>query len=152
MCWQLQIHLLCGHIHLEEINYCSKNPKKRDEGWIRNDPKICPQWRVVRGGEGEKGGELGPVKEEELEAELGGELAGICRSRGCVKAMEERKRGKGEGGRERETGGDAEKEVHIFGELGSGEGSRLGEDGRVSGDWGGRKEAQRIGSRFCMGR
>jgi hypothetical protein len=116
MCWQVQILLHCGHIHLEEINYCSKNPENRDEGWIRNDPKMCPQWRIVRGGEEEKGGELGPVKEEELEAELGGELAGICRRRGCVKAREERERGKGEE-KEKRDGIREEKSV-SFGNWG----------------------------------
>jgi hypothetical protein len=117
MYWQLRIPLHCGHIHLEEINYCSKNPEKRDEGWIRNDPKICPQWRIVRGGEEEKGGELGPVKEEELEAELGGELAGICRRRGCANAREERERGKVEENEKRD--GTRKGKVVSFGNWGA---------------------------------
>jgi hypothetical protein len=83
MCWQLLIPLPCGHIHADEISYCPKNPEKRDEGWVRYDPKTCPQWRVISGGEESDGGELGPVKK--------GELEGICGRRACVAARRERK-------------------------------------------------------------
>jgi hypothetical protein len=63
----MYFNYLCGHTHRGMYHYCSYRPEKPYEGWIRDDPHICPRW-------------------EELEQAP--ELENVCKRPRCKEAYE----------------------------------------------------------------